>query len=348
MENTEQLLDTKQLVALIAKLKKEAGDESLVVNFADPNHGSGYSYATLSQPEVLAALKRANINTIVVEDAGADKAIEIYNNIKKKVAKNPHYSLDNLANDTKLNPKINKAVKSAYTFLLNAAKENMELVFPDNAYVQGSAGEISNTSKKVVAFINDNAYNSTSERPECTAIVMQGVLEKIPADILRAFNNETDSKRTGDNAPSNKPVIDAINEKTKARKNVAVVYGAAHFESEKDINDGAKAKYKPVILIATNDDLRLFAESYGKIKQFPEYRYNPETGDVSKFNLEQVLVAQNEKRDPKKLTDEDCKNLIPMDLKFENYKPEKKPAEPIVPLYIPNVPPSVPSPNRVP
>lgn len=328
------MANTDKLVELINKLKIEAGDEPLVINFADGNHISGNTQATMANPAVLEALKKANVKDLVLEFVPSKGLQELYTEIKSKISDNKNYSSDNFYKDKNIDHKKVSALELSFVnLLINSAKQGMELSFPDNA------GELSKDAIDVIRFLQEPPSIITKGKQECIEPVQSKLAERIPNKYLNIASEEMHLKRLKENSPSDEPVIESVNEKTIEGKNIAVVYGAAHFTKENDLNDGQQAKHKQVVLVATDNDLAVFSSHYEQAKQLPQYRYNPETGDVSEFNIGQVHAAKLAKamdstpitRDdsliapaidtPKKLTDEQCRELIPKDLKFKDYSP---------------------------
>lgn len=316
---------TDKLVELINRLKTEAGDEPLVINFADGNHISAKTHETVANPVILEALKNANIKDLVLEMSPTDGLQEFYQQLKLVVAANKDYSSSDYLKSGNLDPKrLSKSYLHFLDLLISSAKQNMGLSFPDNASIKGSAGEISKYTRDIHKFLQGSTPLITKSNDECIEPVLNKLAEKVPQSHLRYWDEEITLKRTGDNASSDKPVIETVNKKIARGKNVAVVYGADHFTGENDLNDGQQAKHKPVILIATDNDLAISSNDYEQAKQLPQYRYNPETGEVSKFNIEQVRKAVSSgQNNPEKLTTEQCQALVPEDLRFKNYSPEE-------------------------
>ncbi len=329
------------LIKLIKKLKESAGDEPLVINFADGNHVAGNTHSTLLEPEVLSALKQAGVKHIILETDYGKKTKEIYEGIKSKISENQNYSFDDFLKDENLeHNKLNAYTKHYIKLLINSAKEGMEIDFPDNATVKGSAGEISSDSFDILKFLQHNTSIYTKQNQECIETVYKELANKIPKEQLYSAITEIELKRLVDNSPSDIKIAEETNEKTSNGKNVAVVYGVLHFIGEKDLNDLQSAKHKIVILIATDNDLVALSGHYQQSKQLPQYRHNPETGETSKFDIEQINSAvltklantPSENSTPinepiikqqhtSTLTDEQCKALIPEDLRFKNYHP---------------------------
>ncbi len=303
------------LIDLIERIGTDAtaqGD-TLALNFADGNHTTGYAQNALADPKVLEALKnQAKISTLIVEAIPSEIIQKEYRRIQEAVNKNPEYSLDDWLKEKGLTqekfdkyPAIDRGVIS---LMHTAAREDMNLAFVDNAMSKDSAGEFSQESGKAIFFIQGNLSILTKGHPECVPTIGDNLYNGLPQATRQALDEDmqkrmNDGGKTDAVASSNTPVIERANQETAAGNNVGVVYGVGHFLGLNDVNDSEQATQHPVILIASDEDLRSTQGAYHQAKELPQYRYDPQTGEAGSFDISHVDAAVDAVREPGSGTD---------------------------------------------
>jgi len=328
-----------QLASFIKILSNESAvsGEPFIINFADANHIGGRAQEVLADPEVHKAMKDSGMNLVV---EGPKEVLErIYNELKGKITENPNYSIKDFCNDKMISyESLPSFDRNLTELLLSSAKSGVDLKFPDGMNTEGSDAKIDRKSMEVLQFIQGNSGILSKNNQECTMAIANELVKKVPPDVLSDFVENVAKKRLNpEKASVNDSVVDDANSLIKNNKNAGVLYGAGHFINNKgeipffgsggDIDDKEQAKLKTTILIATDNDLAGMSGLYEQAQQLPKFRYNPDTGKISVFTLEQVedaKIAAAERQKPEQkplLTDEQCIALIPKDLKFKNYSP---------------------------